>query len=1007
MVVTKKGIKKNLIKEIQSEYLGDIPENKKEEDKKNFFKYSSLSSVRPSITTESFEKELGFPIKDRAETKLYKSGFIKTAAGETSYVDTQFYTPRLSGETWYLPRSRKMLLRWVKVYYDYDPYIKSILTMHSRYPISPFKLVDENREKVELFESVLHQDDWDISDTMLKGSLSMQKYGESCLLSSWNKQYGIWDNICPLDPTLIEVEEIPMTTKVNIYTEIPDKYKKIYKENLNNEEALRTLPEEITQVLKLGGDYIQLNTQEEGYLANYKPASALMLANSTDVGEGGVRGTPPILSLLRCMHGDTKVALLDGTTPTLKELYEKGIEDFEVYNLDDNHNITPGKSQKVIKTQKEKGIVITFDNGESIIVTKDHPLMTRNGEYVEAQKLKVGDSMMPLYKKDINFKNKASYRKIYNPADSKWYWEHQLLLNRQHTQKDGMVIHHGNRNGQDNRLSNMFLMTNEEHAKYHQEHNHILTPELIKKGQAMATEAKHKQSFKDKQKKIQNSPRIKEQKKKYMEEVWRNRTQEQKEYIFECGRQGTRAYYETEEGKKKKLLSAEQLLKDANLFRAKVNAERLIEQIQIGKDNKRCTRCGEVYVKTDFRKKVSYYEGLDNVCIHCRAKEWQNNKGTEKHSKSIKDGQFKHYKKYCEKHNIDIEEAYISMNNWLNHKIIKIEDTTEKHQFYAVQNASPYFNFAIAFNDGSGIFSKNTLVYKDFLKKAQFERAKRYAYPLEIWSLGRVSEDASNSIIPDDEDLEYVRGMLKTALANPPFTIIYNPLLNYQVFGATGALLNITEDLNFCENDMLVGLGVNKTIVLGEGSWLGTSKTIPLQRLLMDYQTDRDMWETKFLKNYVFRALCMRWGYTQEQKITGRRKILTPRVVWNRDLDPDASSEKRKDYMSLWKDKLISSETLVARYPDIDIYEEARKLEKESMTYIGQLRGLAVPKPKGEEVPEGTKPSAPESPKKPEKPKEEEKEKTDNTETKIDTEAPLTPPPPRPKEKIKVVPDKE
>jgi len=605
MVVNKNSMKNNTIKDIQSEYSGGISRsasnNSETEDMKKFFKYGSLSGLRTGVTTESFERELGFPVKDRSETKLYKSGFIKTAAGETAYVDTQFYTPRLSGETWFLPRSRKMLLRWVKVYFDYDPYIKSILTMHSRYPISPFKLVDSNREKIDLFESVLHQDDWDILDTMLKGSLSMQKYGEACLLGSFDREYGIWNNISPLDPTLIEVEEIPMSTKVNIYTEIPDKYKKIFKDNLNKTEVLKTLPEEILNVLKLGGDYIQLDTQESGYLNNYKPASAVMLANSTDVGEGGVRGTPPILSLLR------------------------------------------------------------------------------------------------------------------------------------------------------------------------------------------------------------------------------------------------------------------------------------------------------------------------------------------------------------------------------------------------------------------------TLVYKDFLKKAQFERAKRYAYPLEIWSLGRISENTANSIIPDDEDLEYVRGMLKQALANPPYTVIYNPLLNYQVFGATGALLNITEDLNFCENDMLVGLGVNKTIVLGEGSWLGTSKTIPLQRLLMDYQTDRDMWETKFLKNYVFRALCMRWGYTQEQKITGRRKILTPKVVWNRDLDPEASDAKRKDYMTLWEKKLISSETLVARYPDIDIYEEAKKLAKESMTYIGQLRGLNMPKINSNEVPKGDKPNKPAMPEKPNKEDiKEDKEKNKGVvEDKKEKEIPLQPPPKRPKEKIKVVPDGE
>lgn len=46
---------------------------------------------------------------------------------------------------------------------------------------------------------------------------------------------------------------------------------------------------------------------------------------------------------------------------------------------------------------------MTLDNGKKELCTSDHKWLLKNGEYVEAKDLKVGDSIMPLYtsKKNI------------------------------------------------------------------------------------------------------------------------------------------------------------------------------------------------------------------------------------------------------------------------------------------------------------------------------------------------------------------------------------------------------------------------------------------------------------------------------------------------------------------------------------------------------------------------------------------------------------------------------
>lgn len=100
-----------------------------------------------------------------------------------------------------------------------------------------------------------------------------------------------------------------------------------------------------------------------------------------------------------CLHQDTKVALLNGTNPTIKELADSNLDYFWVYSCDENGNVVPGKAHSARKTrEKQKLIKVTLDNKEEIKCTLDHKFLMRNGSYKEAQYLQEGDSLMPLYR---------------------------------------------------------------------------------------------------------------------------------------------------------------------------------------------------------------------------------------------------------------------------------------------------------------------------------------------------------------------------------------------------------------------------------------------------------------------------------------------------------------------------------------------------------------------------------------------------------------------------------
>jgi intein/homing endonuclease len=102
-----------------------------------------------------------------------------------------------------------------------------------------------------------------------------------------------------------------------------------------------------------------------------------------------------------CLRQNTPIKLTSGKVLFIKELenaHERG-EKLEVYSYDiENQRVVPGAVTKVWPTKEVNELHrITLDSGEIIDCTENHPFLTRDGTYVRADKLKVGESLMPLY----------------------------------------------------------------------------------------------------------------------------------------------------------------------------------------------------------------------------------------------------------------------------------------------------------------------------------------------------------------------------------------------------------------------------------------------------------------------------------------------------------------------------------------------------------------------------------------------------------------------------------
>lgn len=174
-----------------------------------------------------------------------------------------------------------------------------------------------------------------------------------------------------------------------------------------------------------------------------------------------------------CLRGDVKIRLLNGNSVTIKEMTEnkqkyvgKGI-----YACNKQGRVVARKIQDVGITRKNASFVrIMLDNGKCFEVTPDHPCMMRDGSFKDAELLKEGDSLMPLYT-DLKKMGPGGhdYEKYYDPESGEWFFTHRMVGRAINGGEEttGLNVHHSNCDSLNNDFSNLEVLSKEEHRRVH------------------------------------------------------------------------------------------------------------------------------------------------------------------------------------------------------------------------------------------------------------------------------------------------------------------------------------------------------------------------------------------------------------------------------------------------------------------------------------------------------------------------------------------------------------
>jgi deoxycytidine triphosphate deaminase len=150
----------------------------------------------------------------------------------------------------------------------------------------------------------------------------------------------------------------------------------------------------------------------------------------------------------RCFRGDTRVALADGTAPTLEDMarrHDSG-ERFRGYSIGPAGRLIVSLLDAPRFIGRDSLLEIELDGGQRIRATADHQFMRRDGRMAQAQTLRPGDALMPLYRDPA-----AGCEAVYEPIDGYLYATHRLVeqCNRRHgihAAAPGTLRHHAQLN---------------------------------------------------------------------------------------------------------------------------------------------------------------------------------------------------------------------------------------------------------------------------------------------------------------------------------------------------------------------------------------------------------------------------------------------------------------------------------------------------------------------------------------------------------------------------------
>lgn len=336
--------------------------------------------------------------------------------------------------------------------YDAAPLEPRIVWRHedSRRVLKGFSIGDASENVSDSQQEIPKYKPWDIVHWRLRNRRIADPYGTPFFF-----------NVRLIYKILKLMEEQMVIYRMNMH---PDRLIfKVFTGNAGPEERRRQIRMWRREMEKT----VSLDRSTGQFRAEYRPWTInqnIYWPVGTNDTQSGVEKFPG------CFTGDTRVSLLDGREEQIKDIKPGDW----VYSCEQKTGrIKPGKVTKAWCARKDAELVrVTVDNGESVRCTPDHKFLLRNGEYREAQDLKPGDSLMPLYRKTSvrgeDRRQLDGYELVWDNDLQKWRYTHKMVTDELKVSvPKGHVRHHIDFDKRNNRPDNLEIMERRAHFEFH------------------------------------------------------------------------------------------------------------------------------------------------------------------------------------------------------------------------------------------------------------------------------------------------------------------------------------------------------------------------------------------------------------------------------------------------------------------------------------------------------------------------------------------------------------
>ena len=217
-----------------------------------------------------------------------------------------------------------------------------------------------------------------------------------------------------------------------------------------------------------------------------------------------------------------------------------------------------------------------------------------------------------------------------------------------------------------------------------------------------------------------------------------------------------------------------------------------------------------------------------------------------------------------------------------------------------------------------------TLAYKDKLRQAQWLIAERLILPVKIVTVGDESRPASQA------DLDSVQDQLSAVANDPNLTLVVPHAFDYKFVGASGQVLQLSNEFELIDQEILDGLMLNKALLNGEGPAYGNAQVglISMNERLETWRRKVAQW----IEEKIFKP-CAEWNEFITTGEGGQDELIYPAIIFD-DLKLKDNTGQLQVMQAAQQAGALSAQTLIEQL-GLDWDQEVERLRfEQGMNFI-------------------------------------------------------------------------